>query len=336
MPMSEPRESISRTLTQVNLLALNRGVRRQTNDDDALRPLPGSKESSMGILDKVAEIAVGATLALALGACTITPWRALDDGEAEPEASAPAADSAARPPAVTAAAADVPSGFYRVKSGDTLYAVAKANGQHPADLMNWNKLPADGKIEVGQLLRVAPASSPTPTPTPTAAAVAPAPAVQKAAQPPRPASAPAAAATAPAAASAPKEAAKSHHNSRLIWPIEGSLAQPFKAKSKGVVIAGPAGQQVKAAASGRVVYAGNGLKAYGNLVILKHDTHLITAYGQNGKLLVKQGEAVKQGQAIAVSGTDDAGISTLMFEVRFDGKPVDPLAWLPTAQPSSH
>ena len=252
----------------------------------------------MGILDKVAEIAVGATLALALGACTITPWRTADTGEAEPAADATVKGTTVPPPAVTVAPADVPSGFYRVKPGDTLTAVAKAYGQRPADLAAWNKLPADGKIQVGQLLRVAPA----------------APASPKVADTNPPAAAP-------------------HSNSRFVWPIEGRVAQPFKAKSKGVVIAGPAGQQVKAAASGRVVYAGDGMKAYGNLVILKHDTHLITAYGQNSKLLVKEGEVVKQGQVIAMSGTNGAGNASLVFEVRDDGKPVDPLGLLPNAQP---
>jgi lipoprotein NlpD len=134
-----------------------------------------------------------------------------------------------------------------------------------------------------------------------------------------------------AKAEAPKAAART--NARFIWPIEGSVAQPFKAKSKGMVIAGPAGQEVKAAASGRVVYAGSGMKAYGKLVIVKHDAHLITAYGRNAKLLVAEGATVKQGQPIAMSGTDGAGISTLMFEVRDNGKPVDPMQWLPKAQP---
>jgi len=98
------------------------------------------------------------------------------------------------------------------------------------------------------------------------------------------------------------------------------------------VIAGPAGQQVKATASGRVVYAGSGMNSYGRLVIVRHDAHLITVYGRNGKLLVKEGETVKQGQPIAVSATDSAGNASLVFEVRENGKPVDPLARLPKEQ----
>jgi lipoprotein NlpD len=272
----------------------------------------------MGILDKVAEIALGATLVLALGACTVTPWRtAADNSETEPAEDTTVTAAAVPPPAVAVTSSDVPSGFYRVKPGDTLTAVAKAHGQRPADLAALNKLPADARIQVGQLLRVSP-SAPA---SPKAAAASP------------PAAPTVAAASTPAAAATSREATAPHSNSRFVWPIEGRVAQPFKAKSKGVVIAGPAGQQVKAAASGRVVYAGDGMKAYGNLVILKHDTHLITAYGQNSKLLVKEGEVVKQGQVIAMSGTNGAGNASLVFEVRDDGKPVDPLGLLPNAQP---
>jgi lipoprotein NlpD len=296
-------------------------------------------------------VALGAALALALGACTLTPWRTAATGETEDAADTGVTASAVQAHAITAstlpasggagapaAATGATAGFYRVKPGDTLYHVAKANGQRPADLVSWNKLPADGKIQVGQLLRVAPpvaAAAPAASP-PGAAATAATPVAQA----PPVASAPKSAAAArddtpqpvaAAKADTPKAAART--NARFIWPIEGSVAQPFKAKSKGVVIAGPAGQEVKAAAAGRVVYAGSGMKAYGKLVIVKHDARLITAYGRNGKLLVKEGEAVKRGQAIAMSGTDGAGISALMFEVRENGKPVDPLPWLPKAQP---
>ncbi|WP_322030910.1 peptidoglycan DD-metalloendopeptidase family protein [Paraburkholderia sp. J76] len=294
----------------------------------------------------------GATLALAialeftLSGCTVTPWRTAQNDDAETSGETSVTTTAVPPPAVAASAlpaksvaAEAAPGFYRVKPGDTLYHIAKASGQRPADVASWNKLPADGKVQVGQLLRVAPPAAPAAPPAAVAAAAAPKATPAKPAPAPAaaaatgPADAPAnaqanAAATPPAAA--PKPAA-ARSNVRFVWPIEGSVAQPFKGKSKGLVIAGPPGQQVKAAASGRVVYAGSGMKAYGKLVIVKHDAHLLTAYGRNAKLLVKEGEAVKQGQPIAVSGTDGAGISALMFEVRDNGKPVDPLAWLPKA-----
>ncbi|WP_233884051.1 M23 family metallopeptidase [Paraburkholderia flagellata] len=288
-------------------------------------------------------IAVGATFALAitleftLSGCTITPWRTAQSDEAGTAADTGVTTTAVPPPAVAAsalpasgaAAGTSPSGFYRVKSGDTLYRIAKASGQRPADLVSWNKLPADGKVQVGQLLRVAPPAAATATATAPVSTTAKPSAAQSAKAATTPATATATAASAPPAAT-PKSAA-TRSNARFIWPIEGSVAQPFKGKSKGVVIAGPPDQQVKAAASGRVVYAGSGMKAYGKLVIVKHDVRLVTAYGRNARLLVKEGDAVKQGQAIAVSGTDGAGISALMFEVRENGKPTDPLAWLPKA-----
>lgn len=292
-------------------------------------------------------IAVGATLALAitleftLSGCTITPWRTAERDESGTAADAGVTTTAVSPPAVaasalpasSAAAGTSPSGFYRVKSGDTLYRIAKASGQRPADLVSWNKLPADGKVQVGQLLRIAPPAAATAAATAATAAPASTTVKPSAAQAAKaattPATATATAAGAPPAATPKSAAARS--NARFIWPIEGSVAQPFKGKSKGVVIAGPPDQQVKAAASGRVVYAGSGMKAYGKLVIVKHDVRLVTAYGRNARLLVKEGDAVKQGQAIAVSGTDGAGISALVFEVRENGKPADPLAWLPKA-----
>jgi len=115
--------------------------------------------------------------------------------------------------------------------------------------------------------------------------------------------------------------------------MNGNVATRFApGKSRGIVIAGAPGQPVKAAAAGRVMYAGSGIQGYGKLIIVKHDTHLLTAYGRNGRLLVKQGDAVKLGQTIATSGADSAGVGTLLFEVRENGKPVDPQDWLPRSQ----
>ena len=115
----------------------------------------------------------------------------------------------------------------------------------------------------------------------------------------------------------------------LAWPLRGPILKPFvPGKSKGIVIGGRPGDQVRAAATGRVVYAGT-LEAYGPLVIVKHDDTLITAYGQNSRLLVQEGDAVTQGQPIGEVGVDNNGVPSIQFEVRKDGKPVDPLAWLP-------
>lgn len=299
----------------------------------------------MGILDKGAEIAVAVAIVAAsaamLGACTVTPWRSSapvgdDAPAAASEAAAPSSAPGATPietpaPAVVAemppssAAAD----FYRVKAGDTLTRIAAAHKQRAADIAAWNTLPASGTVKVGQLLRVAPpakasVAAPTPASAPARSQAAPA-------SPP-----PAAAPSAPSTSAPPAAAVRADARAiaRLAWPVSGSVVAPFEpGKSRGIVIACAPGAAVKAAAAGRVTYAGSGIKGYGKLVIVKHDAHLITAYGRNGRLLVKQGDTVKLGQQIATSGADAVGVGALLFEVRENGKPVDPVAQLPRKQP---
>lgn len=230
-----------------------------------------------------------------------------------PPASPPLAWHSSWPPAVPAVPAVpneamVPAGFYRVNSGDTLTGIAKAFGRDAAAIAQWNHLSADGALDAGQLLRVAPppgvASTPaglnarTPaSPEPRAKAVQSVAPVGKA---------------------------------RLAWPVNGPVEAPFVAgKTRGIAIAAAAGEQVRAAASGRVVYAGGGIAAYGLLIIIKHDSHLLTAYANNRALLVKDGALVKKGQAIAELSSDSHGDASLHFEVRDGGKPVDPLLYLP-------
>jgi lipoprotein NlpD len=240
-----------------------------------------------------AAASLAALFTAALGGCTITPWPSSDAASD----AAPKATQAALP----AAPSDAAPGYYRVKAGDTLNRIATAHSVRVADIASWNKLNAASRIQVGQLLRVAPPDS---------------------------------AASAPSATNAAAPTAADHGKSRFVWPIAGRVSSPFVAgKSKGVVIEGVAGQPVKVVAPGRVVYAGGGIKAYGELVIVKHDAQLITAYGRNSKLLVKEGDAVRQGQVIAQSGTDAAGKASLVFEVRENGTPVDPAARLPAASP---
>ncbi|WP_232071607.1 peptidoglycan DD-metalloendopeptidase family protein [Paraburkholderia pallida] len=240
--------------------------------------------------------------------------------------------------------------FYRVKAGDTLNRIAAAHKQRAADIAAWNKLPASGTVKVGQLLRVAPpvqglatapaaapaksvAASPAAPVTAPAASASSAPAVASSSA--RASSTPSATAPAPSASTKPTPApAAARTNARLAWPVSGSVITPFAAgKSRSIVIACAPGAPVKAAAAGRVMYAGSGMKGYGKLVIVKHDAHLITAYGRNGRLLVKEGETVKLGQQIATSGADATGVGALLFEVRENGKPVDPVAQLPRKQP---
>jgi lipoprotein NlpD len=200
----------------------------------------------------------------------------------------------------------VPAGFYRVNPGDTLAGVASAYGHRPQDIATWNGLPVNAAVAPGQVLRVAPPmASGNVVPPPAAAPSAPA------------------APAAPTAAAAPQQGV-------LQWPLRGPILRTFAAgKSNGIVIGGRPGDPVKAAATGRVVYAGSGIEAYGPLIIIKHDDSLITAYGQNSTLLVKEGDAVAQGQTISEVGVDSRGVASIQFEVRQNGQPVDPLAWLP-------
>jgi lipoprotein NlpD len=114
------------------------------------------------------------------------------------------------------------------------------------------------------------------------------------------------------------------------WPATGAVTAPFdEGKAKGLSIGGKAGDPVLAAADGRGVYAGSGLRGYGNLIILKHNNTYLTAYAHNQTLLVKEDQAVRRGQKIAEMGSSDADSVKLHFEIRKQGKPVDPARLLP-------
>ena len=225
-------------------------------------------------------------------------------------------------------------GYYTVRPGDTLIRIGLDTGQNWRDVGRWNNLENPHLIEVGQVLRVVPpienalvvvrpVTSGTATPT-TAAASAPATAAASA-----PATAPAPAATAAKPTSAPPGAG-SEEDIAWIWPAQGAVLAGFdEAKNKGMDIAGKAGDTVMASADGRVVYAGAGLRGYGNLIILKHNNTFLTAYAHNQTLLVKEDQTVRKGQKIAEMGSSDADRVKLHFEIRRQGKPVDPAKYLP-------
>ena len=306
-----------------------------------------------------AHLALAATLvaaALALGGCANRPNRApVEDRVATPRATVAAAIPAALPasaPEPGAAVVDnVPRpGYYVVKPGDTLIRIGLDNGQNWRDIMRWNNLENPNLIEVGQSLRIVqPGVDPaTATSRPVMAAkveTRPLEARPAASTPTTSASAttpvspPAAAPTAPAApavAAAPPPATGSTSATRegdditWSWPVATSVSIPFdEVRNKGLVFRGKAGDPVLAAADGRVVYAGSGLRGYGNLVILKHSPSYLTAYAHNQTLLVKDDQTVKRGQKIAEMGSSDADSVQLHFEVRRQGKPIDPTRLLP-------
>ena len=224
-------------------------------------------------------------------------------------------------------------GYYTVKAGDTLIRIGLENGQGWKDIARWNNLDNANLIEVGQVLRVASPSATAATETGVVArpvassAVVPA----SAASTPKPAASAAVAVPAPIPAPTPAAAAASSEDDvPFIWPASGTLLAGFdEARNKGYDISGKAGDPVLAAADGRVVYAGAGLRGYGNLVILKHNNTFLTAYAHNQALLVKEDQTVRRGQKIAEMGSTDADRVKLHFEIRRQGKPVDPVRYLP-------
>jgi lipoprotein NlpD len=229
-------------------------------------------------------------------------------------------------------------GYFTVRPGDTLYRIALESGQSPRDVQAWNNLTNPNLIEVGQVLRVIPpvvATATLPATAPGAAAAATgvtATPVAPGAVAARPLDGTAGTAVSPAAtASAPSAPAPAGADDiTFLWPAQGQVVGNFdEAKNKGISIAGRIGDPVVAAADGRVVYAGAGLRGYGNLIILKHNNTYLTAYAHNQALLVREDQAVRQGQKIAEMGSSDADRVKLHFEVRRQGKPVDPLGFLP-------
>jgi lipoprotein NlpD len=221
-------------------------------------------------------------------------------------------------------------GYYSVRAGDTLTKIALDHGQAWRDIAKWNGLDNPNVIEIDQVLRVVPptveagpsrqaANKPgAATGTTTSSAAAPA------------ASAPTAS-SAPAASSATSSAANTADDGLgFAWPHPGQVIAGFdEAKNKGLDFAGKAGDPVLAAADGKVVYAGSGLRGYGNLVILKHNNTYLSAYAHNQTLLVKEDQNVTKGQRIAEMGSTDADRVKLHFEIRKQGKPVDPSKYLP-------
>ncbi|MDR0674544.1 MAG: peptidoglycan DD-metalloendopeptidase family protein [Zoogloeaceae bacterium] len=242
-------------------------------------------------------------------------------------------------------------GYHTVRKGETLYGIALENGQDYRDIASWNYITDPYIISIGQVLRVRPpeeAAIATTAPVIAGASVERRPlegaspplsantstlkreprvnkepysdalyaSTQKSVEAPAPA--PAVVVTAPATGAL-----------AWTWPANGKVVGNYSPESKGIDIAGKAGDSVLAAADGKVVYTGNGLRGYGNLVIVKHSGNFLTAYAHNQKILVKEQQEVKRGQKIAEMGKTDSATVKLHFEVRRHGDPVEPLNYLP-------
>lgn len=228
--------------------------------------------------------------------------------------------------------APVPAGHYAVKPGDTLIRIGLETGHSWKEIAAWNNLANADVIEVGQVLRVtAPGSTPLASNSSATASAAAGSGVQVRPIPPSGggSAAPASSAvtTATAAGAAPTATVS---GIQFVWPASGPLLAGFnEATNKGYDIGGNAGDPVLAAADGHVVYAGAGLRGYGNLIILKHNDEFLTAYAHNRALLVKEDQRVTRGQKIAEMGSTDSDRVKLHFEVRRQGKPVNPSGFLP-------
>ncbi len=271
----------------------------------------------------VEDRAIGARTAPTIASAQPSPGSVPAQPAADATKPLPGAENAGKP------------GYYTVKPGDTMIRVGLESGQNWKDLVKWNNLDNPNVIEVGQVLRVVPPGSDAGVSTRpiTSAKAETRPLDAKPA--PMPASgAPSTASpstTLPAAATTAAAAGREGDDDiNWIWPASGPITSVFEeGKSKGLGIAGKLGDPVLAAAEGRVVYAGSGLRGYGNLVILKHNATYLTAYAHNQTLLVKEDQSVRRGQKIAEMGSTDSDRVLLHFEIRRQGKPVDPARLLP-------
>lgn len=216
--------------------------------------------------------------------------------------------------------------FYTVKSGDSLMSISRKSGVSYSNLIRINHLQKPYGIYTGQRIylksnsssesladripqKVVPVAGGNTQTTANSTAV------------------PASVATAPTKVVSGKSRAVSGVS--WMWPARGTVIRNFSSANKGIDIAGSRGQNVNAAASGQVVYSGNALRGYGNLIIINHDNEYLSAYAHNDMLLVKEGQRVKKGQVIAKMGSTDASRVMLHFEIRYRGNSVNPRKYLP-------
>ena len=294
-------------------------------------------------------------VALLLAACTTKQSAPVI--ERSPGAATTPSAPATKPAAPAVSTAPTGTDFYTVKRGDTLFGIALDHGQDYREMAAWNNITNPSVIQIGQVLRV----SPPPTAAGTSAdsgvvvrPITPSGSAPGASSPPpgtiteprgdkRPYSdealaqaqgrSPPVAAAKPAEKPNEKPAEKPAESDDVAWswPMTGRLIGQFSegGNNKGIDIAAKVGDAVLAAGPGKVVYSGQGLRGYGRLVIIKHNNTYLSAYAHNSNLLVKEGQSVTRGQKIAEAGNTDSDVPKLHFEIRRQGKPVDPLKFLP-------
>jgi len=235
-----------------------------------------------------------------------------------------------------------PDGYYRVKRGDSLHAIAFNFGMDWREIARWNGISAPYTIYPDQELRlVAPKnqtsgrSASTTTPGSSQTVVKAAPSRNSGSTtvdvPPKTEKTPVPVVQAPPTV-APASTFSGADPAKWLWPADGKIISNFKPNDparKGIDIGGTEGQAVLASAGGEVVYSGSGLIGYGELVIIKHSERLLSAYAHNKKRLVSEGQNVSAGERIADMGRNDRNQAMLHFEIRLNGTPQDPLKYLP-------
>ncbi|CAM5222449.1 Lipoprotein NlpD OS=Castellaniella defragrans OX=75697 GN=HNR28_001695 PE=3 SV=1 [Castellaniella defragrans] len=244
-------------------------------------------------------------------------------GCASRSSRAPVADHSSGA-ATEGAATATAQGTYTVRAGDTLYKIARDHGMAVSRLEELNSISDPSQLHIGQVLRLdgttaapgnaAPAAVATPVPVTPPSSSSPGTSGSE------------------STTEAPSTSASRASDAGLIswgWPATGKIIQGFNSSTKGIDIEGAIGSPVLAAADGKVMYAGNGVRGLGNLILLGHSNGFITAYAHNQTLLVKTGATVKKGAKIATIGQTDTTSPRLHFEIRRQGTPVNPLSYLP-------
>lgn len=215
------------------------------------------------------------------------------------------------------------NGTYRVQPGDTLSSISRETGISVDRLASLNDISNPSMIRVGQELRVN-SDAPMPSADSGSTMLSGDMAASRQGQ--------ASAVSAPTSTAAKVTRASDASSLNLVWPAKGKIIQKFSTQNKGIDISGTVGEPVVAAATGKVAYAGNGARGFGNLIILDHGNGFITAYAHNEKLMAKSGDTAQKGSQIATLGQSDTSSPRLHFELRRNGTPVDPMRYLPAQQ----
>lgn len=220
------------------------------------------------------------------------------------------------------------AGSYTVQPGDTLYKIAQQHGTTVQAIANANNITDPSQLRVGQTLEVQGAGTAVAANIPKKAVPASSPSRPTESPAPKAETKPVAEQASPVATDSPRASDASLIN--WGWPANGAVIQGFTTSTKGIDIKGNIGDPVVAAANGKVMYAGNGVRGLGNLILLGHSDGFITAYAHNDSLLVKTGQEIKKGEKIATLGESDTTSPRLHFEVRRRGTPVNPMSYLPS------